>query len=324
MGVLMEFDPELLACLEGMPDGDPSDPAEMRTTQIDMLRQATRGLLATDERVTFTDRFVPPISDAPAVKVRVYQPVGKDAPLPAFLYFHGGGFVAGSIDLSHIRGLMVAAEVGCVVVSVEYRLAPENPFPDGLDDCYNVLSWTAEHADELGIDPSRIGIGGESAGGALAAATALLARDRVGQKISFQLLLYPVLDDRMNTASMRAGASAPVWDSDKCNVMWRHYLGRHGAGNDEGVSEYAAPARASDLSGLPPAYISACEGDPLRDEAIGYAQRLLEAGVQVELHVFPRTFHGFDLVGMTTAVGKQAIAEQLQALRRGLGDTATS
>jgi acetyl esterase/lipase len=320
----MEFDVELLACLRGLPDSDPSDPVAMRRSQTELLRQATGGVLATDERVTFADRYVPRGPQAPEVKVRIYRPRSMSTPSPAFVYFHGGGFVAGSVELGHARALMLAAEVGCVVVSADYRLAPESPFPDGLNDCYSVLCWTAEHSDELGIDATRLGVGGESAGGALAAATALLSRDRLGPQIAFQLLLYPVLDDRMNTASMRDCTSAPVWDSNKCAVMWSHYLGGRPDTDAGRISEYAAPARASDLSGLPTAYISACEGDPLRDEAITYAQRLLGAGVQVELHVFPGTFHGFDLIGVKTVVGSQAIAEQLLALRRGLGTTAAS
>jgi len=315
----MEFDPELLACLQGLAPSDPTDPAAMREAQSESLEQATGGVLASDQRVTFTDRYVPSRSGAPEVKVRIYRPSASDASLPAFVYVHGGGFIAGSINLCHFRGLMISAEVGCVVVSVEYRLAPENPFPDGLEDCYTVLCWVIEHADELGVDRDRVGIGGESAGGGLSAAVTLLARDRKGPKIAFQLLTYPVLDDRMDTVSMQTGESAPVWDTAMCRAMWRHYLN---GTNRDGVSEYAAPARASNLSGLPAAYISACEGDPLRDEAIAYSHRLLEAGVQVELHVFPRTFHGFDLVGMTTAVGKRAIAEQLEALRQAFSITA--
>jgi acetyl esterase len=315
----MEFDPELVACLKDMPDSDPGNPVAMRAAQGEMLRQATGGVLATDERVTFTDHRVPGRWDAPEVKIRVYRPRSGGGAMPAFVYIHGGGFVAGSMDLGHGRALMVAAEVGCVVVSVEYRLAPEHRFPAGLDDCFTALSWTASHADEIGVDRSRVAVGGESAGGALAAGVTLMARDRGGPDIAFQLLLYPVLDDRMGTASMDACASAPVWDTAKCRIMWRHYLGDHGGAHVDDVSPYAAPARASNLAGLPPAYVSVCEGDPLRDEGIAYASRLLHAGVTTELHVFPRTFHGFDLVGMTTAVGKRALEEQLSALRRALG-----
>jgi len=232
--------------------------------------------------------------------------------------------VAGSIDLGHIRGLMIAAEAGCVVVSVDYRLAPENPFPDGLEDCYTVLSWTTERADELGVDRNRVGIGGESAGGALAAATTLLARDRGDRTSPFNYCCTRSWTIAWTRRRCRHARRRRYGTPLSAAITWRHYLPGLDLASGEAASEYAAPARASNLSGLPPAYISACEGDPLRDEAIAYAQRLLVAGVHVELHCFPRTFHGFDLVGMTTVVGRRAIGEQLEVLRRALGATSAS
>lgn len=314
----MKFDPELCAALETLPDADPADPVVMRTEQRKAMKEATGGILATDERVTFMDRFVPARDEEPDVKVRIYRPSRGENLVPAFIYLHGGAFVAGSIDLGHVRALMIAAEVGCVVVSVEYRLAPEHPFPQGLHDCFTTLLWVAANADDLRIDRSRIGIGGESAGGALAAAVTLMARDGGGPAIAFQLLLYPVLDDRLSTTSMGSCTAAPVWDTAKCAVMWRHYLGEQAGTQGEAVSAYAAPARATSLDGLPAAYVSVCEGDPLRDEGVAYALRLLQAGVPVELHLFPGTFHGFDMVGMATTIGRMAITEQLDALRRAL------
>jgi acetyl esterase/lipase len=315
----VRFDPELAVVLAALPadEPDPADAVGMRKLQARALLDATGGAPATDERVEFDDRLIPGPAGAPDVKVRVYRPRARQVSLGVFVYFHGGGFIAGDIEGVHGRALMFAAEVGCVVVSVNYRLAPEDPFPAGVDDCYAALLWISEGADDLGIDRARIAVGGESSGAALAAAVALMARDRDGPAIAFQLLLYPVIDDRMQTLSMRRATDAPVWNSRSCDVMWQHYLGKARGPAAPDVSSYAAPGRALDVSGLPPTYISTCEGDPLRDEGIEYAQRLLRAAVTVELHQYAGTFHGFDMVGPTT-VGKRALQEQVDVLRAAL------
>ena len=199
-----------------------------------------------------------------------------------------------------------------MVVSVEYRLAPEHPFPAGLEDCYAALVWTATEAKKLGIDPERIAIAGQSAGGGLAAATALLARDRGGPKLCFQLLEIPELDDRLDTPSMLAFTDTPLWNRPNAVWSWRHYLGPDHRGE---VSPYAAPARAENLAGLPPAYISTMEFDPLRDEGILYALRLLQAGVSVELHSYPGTFHGSALLP-TAEVSRRNMEEVFGVLAR--------
>lgn len=316
----MQFDPELVDALEALPgpEPDPADAVGMRRLQAAALLDATGGVPFTDDRVEFDDRLIPGPAGAPDVKVRVYRPRSQPASAAAFAYFHGGGFIAGDIEGVHVRAVMLAAEVGCVVLSVNYRLAPEHPFPAGVEDCYAALLWIADAADDLGLDPTRVAVGGESSGAALAAAVALMARDRDGPAIAFQLLLYPVIDDRMQTASMRSAADAPIWNTRSCDVMWQHYLGNARGQSEPGVSSYAAPGRAVDVSSLPPAYISTCEGDPLRDEGIAYAQRLLHAGVAVELHNFAGTFHGFDMIG-PTSVGKRALQEQVDVLRVALG-----
>jgi len=202
------------------------------------------------------------------------------------------------------------------VVSVDYRLAPEHPYPAAVDDCFAGLEWTWSHAPELDIDPGRIGVGGSSAGGALAASVALRARDSGGPPLVFQILNYPVIDDRMDTPSMRAFDATPMWTSGATADMWVHYLGDPSDRGD--VSPYAAPGRAADLSGLPPAYVLTAELDPLRDEGIDYARRLMEAGVPTELHTVVGACHGFDIIAAEGALGQRAIDEQVRALKRGL------
>jgi acetyl esterase/lipase len=200
-----------------------------------------------------------------------------------------------------------------VVVSVGHRVAPEHRFPAAFDDAYAALAWTAEHASELGVDPGRIAVGGHSAGAGIAAAVALRARDQQGPPIRFQLLNQPELDDRQETWSARQFTDTPWMTRDKLAATWRHYLGSALA------SPYAAPARAADLSGLPPAYVATAEFDPLRDEAITYGLGLLQAGVPVELHQWPGTFHGSQAI-LSAEISQRQIAELGAALRRALAE----
>jgi acetyl esterase/lipase len=222
----------------------------------------------------------------------------------------------GSVETEHVGSAYMALDTGAVVVSVEYRLAPEHPFPAAVHDCYAALQYLHAQAAELGVDPARIALAGVSAGGGLAAATALLARDLGGPAVCFQLLHIPELDDRLETPSMRALTDSPMWNRPLAVQSWQAYLGPMAEADD--VSPYAAPSRAADLSGLPPAYISTAEADPLRDEGILYGLRLLQAGVSVELHQFPGTFHGSALV-MSAAISRRAHEENVTVLRRGLG-----
>jgi acetyl esterase len=214
------------------------------------------------------------------------------------------------------QNLRLARELGVVVVTVDYRLAPEHPYPAPLEDCYAGLVWTAKNADALGIDPDRIAIHGASAGGGLCAGLALLARDRGGPAITFQYLGVPELDDHLDTPSMRRFVDTPLWNRPRAVISWDSYLGAGKPGGPD-VPIYAAPARATDLTGLPPAYVSVMEFDPLRDEGIAYAQALLQAGVSVELHAFPGTFHGSALVEQA-AVSRREADEALVVLRRAL------
>jgi acetyl esterase/lipase len=240
------------------------------------------------------DRLIPGRPGDPEVAIRIYRPKAKtDTTRPGLLEIHGGGFLFGDVEMMDPWCQAVAGVVDAIVVSVEYRLAPEHPFPAGVEDCYAALSWMAANADDLGIDRTRIAVGGQSAGGGLAAATALLARDRGGPALCFQLLEIPELDDRLETPSMQAFVDTPLWNRPNAVWSWRHYLGPDHTGD---VSPYAAPARAESLAGLPPAYVSTMEFDPLRDEGLTYAMRMMQAGVSVELHNYAGTFHGSALV----------------------------
>ncbi|WP_309114372.1 alpha/beta hydrolase [Saccharothrix sp.] len=297
------MDPELEAFVPLFPDTDLSDPAAARA-KFGALAASVAAPDVAD--MVVEDRTVPAEPDVP---VRVYRPRSAQG---AVLWLHGGGFVMGDVDTEHPWAARMAERSGAVVVSVGYRLAPENPYPAALDDVWAVLRWAVEQADEWGIDPARIAVGGHSAGGGLAAALALRARDENGPRICFQLLNQPGLDDRLDSWSARNFTDTPWMNRAKVAWAWRHYL--------SGVAEvgpYAAPARATDLSGLPPAYIASAEFCPNRDENIAYALRLLQAGVSVELHQWPGTFHGSQAI-LSAEVSQRQIAELGAALRRGL------
>lgn len=305
------FDPELAPVVDLIPEGDLSDVVRSRAWLDTLLAPLNENIDTTGLEVDDRDIPGPHVS----VPVRVYTPEGP-APStgwPALLDIHGGGFVVGSIDMEHGFAVQLARELGVVVVAVEYRLAPEHPFPAGLEDCYAALRWMHDDAKRLGIDTARIGVGGQSAGGGLTAATALLARDSGGPSVCFQFLGIPELDHRLETTSMRTFVDTPMWNRPNAELSWRYYLGP----DTSKVSPYASPAVATDLSGLPPAYVTTMEFDPLRDEGIIYAMRMMEAGVSVELHTFPGTFHGSAFMP-TAAVSRRAHQELLTALRRGL------
>ncbi|MFP3987159.1 alpha/beta hydrolase [Streptomyces sp. E11-3] len=298
------MDPELEAFIPLFPRADLTDPVAERKN----LAGLAAAVPAPDTTgMEVEDRTVPADPDVP---VRIYRPHRAQG---AIVWLHGGGFVMGDLDTEHPWAARLADGSGAVVISVGYRLAPEDRFPAALDDAYATLSWTAEHAAELGIDPERIAVGGHSAGAGLAAGVALRARDQQGPPIRCQLLNQPNLDDRQQSWSARNFTDTPWLNRDKIAAAWRHYLGSAPA------TPYAAPARATDLSGLPPAYIATAEFDPNRDEDITYAQRLLQSGVSVELHQWPGTFHGSQAI-LSAEVSQRQIAELGAALRRALAE----
>ncbi|QGQ99345.1 alpha/beta hydrolase [Paenibacillus psychroresistens] len=247
------------------------------------------GSLPVNDTVLTSERLVPGADGDPDVRIKIYQPRVKNETLPGVLYIHGGGYILGSADMMDPALQQLVSELNCVIVSVDYRLAPEHPYPAPLDDCYAALQWFSENAKELGVDSARIAVVGPSAGGGLTAAVCLLARDRKGPAIVFQMPLYPMIDDRSMTKSSNEITDGRVWNQAKNQFGWEMYLGGKGE-----VSQYAAPARATDLSGLPPTYTCVGDLDPFRDETIDYVLRLTQAGVPTEFHLYPGCFHGFE------------------------------
>ena len=318
MNFMDQLDPELRVVLEAFPaegavnlNDIPAARAKLRK-----LFTAMQATLPAVEGVTSQDQSVPGPQGDPAVRVRIYQPADRPNILPGLLWIHGGGYVLGDIEQDDRLMKQLVKRIGCVALSVDYRLAPEHPFPAPVEDCYAGLKWLFAHAGELGVDPSRIAIGGPSGGGGLTAGLALLARDRGEVQVAFQLLIYPMIDDRNVTPASYAITDPRVWHRESNRLGWKAYLGRDGGGDDE--SPYAAAARATDLRNLPPAYIPVGALDLFIDENIEYAQRLIQAGVPTELHVYPGAFHGFDAFAPSAAVSKQFKAERDNALKRAL------
>lgn len=312
------FDPELEAVLallgEQLP---PSITPEM----IPLLRQglpvsADPDVLLAEAGVERVDHTIPGYEGG-SIEVSVLRRIGRTGVGPGIYHTHGGGMIIGDrfVGLGQILPWIVDHDA--VAVTVEYRLAPEFPDPYPVEDCYAGLVWTADHAAELGIDPDRLIIAGASAGGGLAAGTALLARDRRGPALAGQVLIYPMLDDRDATVSTAQIDGVGVWDRTSNLTGWTALLGDR-RGTDD-VSIYAAPARATDLSGLPPAFIDCGSAEVFRDEDVEYATALWHAGVQAELHVWPGGFHGFDLMAPHTALAQAMTAARDAWVGRILG-----
>jgi acetyl esterase/lipase len=264
------------------------------------------------EGVVSEDRLVPGPPGAPDVRLRVYRPTIVSGPLPAIYLIHGGGMSVGGIELDDDTAAMVCEAVNAIVVSVEYRLAPEHPYPAPVDDCYAGLVWMAENAHELGIDPTRLALFGGSAGGGLVIAMALMARDRSGPPVRFMMPFYPMIDDRNETPSSLEIVDDGLWNRAANIEAWGWYLAGQAA------DAYAAPARAADVSGLPPTFIDVGEVDLFRDEDVAFATRLLQAGVQVELHVYPGAFHAAEALAPAAELSKRIWSVRLAALRRAL------
>ncbi|GLY71293.1 alpha/beta hydrolase [Amycolatopsis taiwanensis] len=305
------YDPELVPIVDILPELDISDIPAARALLVQM--RALRPQFVVPDTLSVRKRRVPGPAGSPDVELTIIKKKDSTAPAPALYWIHGGGFVLGDADGDLRPVAELVDELNVVGVLVEYRLAPEHPFPAPVEDCYAGLLWTAEHAGELGIDADRLAVGGQSAGGGLAAAVGLLARDRNGPRLCFQVLDIPELDDSLGTESVKTYVDTPLWTFNNAVLSWKAYLGD---GHQGDTSPYAAPARADDLGGLPPAYVVTCEFDPLRDEGIDYARRLIQAGVPTELHHYPGTFHGSSGVALGTAISDRMNADLVQALAR--------
>lgn len=263
-------------------------------------------------------RYRVPGHDGTGVPLLLWRPAHARRPTGALYWIHGGGMIMGTPRGPEIADLLeTARDLDLSLLSIGYRLAPEHPHPTPVEDCYAGLSWAVRNAPDLGIDPDRLVVGGGSAGGGLAAATALLARDRGGPNLRGQLLLGPMLDDRNDSVSARQMTGTGVWDSVSNATGWGALLGDARGGPD--VSPYAAPARATDLSGLPPAFLDVGSAETFRDEVVAYASRIWQAGGSAELHVWPGGFHGFETAAPQAALSRSALAQRPPWLRRVLG-----
>ncbi|KCZ94183.1 alpha/beta hydrolase [Hyphomonas johnsonii] len=305
-------DPELLELAETFPSLD------LRPDTLPAIRDMSAGMVVLGEPsafgVTRREVMVPGLGGAPDVRCLVYEPAAKGKDRPAFLHIHGGGYMLGAPEGSDVRNIRVAARLGAVVVSPAYRLAPETRYPGPLDDCAATLAWIVANAVPLGIDVSRIAVGGDSAGGGLAAGLALRARDEGLVRIAFQHLVYPMLDDRTTAddATLDPVLGEFIWTPAANRAGWAAYLGGHTP------QAPAVPARASDLSGLPPTWIGIGGLDLFLDENISYARRLIAAGVTTEFIIYPAAYHGFQFE-LRAAVTQRFEKDYLASLARGLG-----
>jgi len=277
-------------------------------------RAKPRALAPLSDGVTVDDLTVPG-RDGRSIPVRSYRPVDAGGDLPVILHFHAGGYVVGSPDGSHGRCAVLSERLGAVVLSVDYRLAPEHPFPGALEDGVAVLQWVHRAGGSQGYDVDRVAVHGRSAGAGLAARVAIEARS-TGLALCFQYLNCPQLDPTAVDASMMLTDTAFL-GAETVRVSWHHYLGRDGIADPQLVAR-ASPAHEADLGGLPPAYVAVMQFDPLRDQGIAYASRLLASGVAVELHCFPGTFHCSSVVAPTAAVSRRELDEEIEVLRRAL------
>jgi acetyl esterase/lipase len=309
--------PELAAIADGFPKLNLADLASTR----EFIRQAAahRAAYESNRTLSVTNVVLPGYQGEPDVAGRVYAPAEAAEAVPGLIYLFGGGYVAGSIDTIDYASRLLADRAGIAVVAIAYRLAPENPYPAALNDAYAALRWvTSSAAVKLGIDPSRIGVLGESAGGGLAASLALVARDRGGPRLIAQFLDAPTVDDRLATHSIRTLVDAPVWQPRNSRYSWGHYLRGTAKPGQADVPLYAAPGRASidDVADLPPAFVTSYQVDPTRDEGLHYALTLIQAGVPTDLHHYAGALHVAHAVFRGTTIGTRMITDRLEAIER--------
>ncbi len=315
MSFIDRIDPEILHALDTYPAeryiaiGD--DPPKAREMTESINREMRANLPPTD--VNIDELTIPgPDCDIP---LAIYQPPNP-APRGGLLWLHGGGYIVG-VERDDARCIEFAEFIGCAVVSVGYRLAPESTYRESIADSFSALNWMVDNASQLGIDKDRVAIGGGSAGGGLAAGLALYNRDNKGPDLAFQLLIYPMIDDRHDTPSGHEVTHPTIWNRDVSFKAWKMYLGdEYGSDN---VSPYAAAARATDLSDLPPALVTVGTMDLFRDENINYAQRLMAARIPTDLQVFAGMYHGAEMLVPEAAASRQMRLDYLTTLKRAIG-----
>ena len=304
----MPLDPQVIKVMDqlealGLPPNNTVSPVEARKNS------KSRPMAPGPEVAKVENRSIPGVG--PDIPVRIYTPTG-DGPFAALSWFHGGGWVVGDLDTADGTARHLTVQTGCVVVSVDYRLAPEAKFPAAADDCYSATQWIAQNAAALNVDPARIAVGGDSAGGNLAAAVSLMAKDRGGPPLVFQLLVYPVTAWDFRTGSYRQNAEGYSLTTEAMKWYWNHYL----SSEADAANPYAAPMVAKDLAGLPPALTITAEFDPLRDEGEAYGQRLQAAGVTATNTRYDGMIHGFFGMSAVLDKGNQAMSEASTALKQ--------
>ena len=314
------FDPELAAVLAVIHQSVPPNAfrsdniSEARASELANGGGLSNEALSREGAFHVEERFVPGPEGAPDIPLLICGPNGTVAPTGAIYYLHGGGMILGNNRTGIPLMLDIAEQLQLAVISAGYRLAPEHPHPGPLNDCYAGLVWTSEHAHELNVAPERIVIAGGSAGGGLAAGVTLMARDHSGPKLMGQFLRCPMLDDRNDTPSAHQMAGKGFWDRSSNETGWTALLGESRGSDD--LPPYAAPARATDLSSLPPTFIDVGSAETFRDEAVAYAGAIWQAGGIAELHVWPGGFHGFDTIAPNAAVSRSARMAQMNWFRR--------
>lgn len=309
--VLHRVNPELLGTLNAFP---------ALSLEKEILPQIREALATLTQPLEQTEVSIEEVAiqsyDNEEIKVRVYKPTKEiEGKLPGFLWIHGGGYVLGTAEADDALCVNIVNNANCVVVSVDYRLAPEYPYPAPVEDCYSALCYLVNNADELGVDTDKIGVGGLSAGGGLTAGLTLLARDRQFPKVHIQFPLYPMIDDSNNTPSANEITEGMIWNQQLNDLGWKYYLGElHGT---ENIPAYAAPARATDYSNLPITYTFIGQLDPFRSETLTYVTKLAEAGVDVEFHLYPGAYHSFEGLNPHAKMAQYASNEFLNAIKNG-------
>lgn len=309
---LARVEPESRAALEQLltifPQGIQALPILQRREALTAMIVQMSATVPQPENVVVENRTITSADGTYQIPIRIYRPTVTTDACPGIYYTHGGGMVVGDLESGDFECKAMCSALGAVVVNVDYRLAPENPYPIPVEDCYTGLVWMTDHAADLGVNIDRIAIYGPSAGGGLAVATTLLAIDRNGPKLCFVMAIYPMLDDRNVTPSSHQITALGAWDRFASLEAWDAYLG----GQD--ADHYAAPIRREDVTGFPPTFIDVGSEDAFRDEDIAFASKLLAAGVQTELHVYPGAFHGSEMMAPTSPLNQRILARRMSAL----------